>query len=79
MTRLVQELEADGLVRRAASASDGRVVEVRATPKGRRVLLAARRRRVASLSGLLANLDGEQLTVLDDAATLLERVLRWHY
>lgn len=79
MTSLVQELEADGLVRRTASRTDGRVVEVRATPKGRRILQAARRRRVASLGGLLTSLDGEQLAVLDEAASLLERVLRWHH
>lgn len=76
MTRLVQELEADGLVSRTASRSDGRVVEVRATPRGRRVLLGARRRRVAALGALLADLRGEELGTLDGAASILERVLR---
>jgi DNA-binding MarR family transcriptional regulator len=79
MTRLVQELEAEGLVRRIPSASDRRVVQVRATPKGKRLLLAARRRRVASLRGLLAGLEPEQLAVLDGATSLLEDLLRWHH
>jgi DNA-binding MarR family transcriptional regulator len=75
MTRLVQELEGDGLVRRTPSRSDGRVVEVRATPRGRRVLLAARRRRVAALGGLLAALEPEELAALDGAASILDRVV----
>ncbi len=79
MTRLVQELEADGMVSRAPSASDGRVVEVRATARGRRVLLAARRRRVASLSGLLADLEPKDLAALDHAASLLEKLLARHH
>jgi DNA-binding MarR family transcriptional regulator len=78
MTRLVQELEGDGLVRRTASPADGRVVEVRATPKGRRVLLAARRRRVAALGALLADLRQEELTALGDAVSILERLLGGH-
>lgn len=50
MTRLVQALEADGLVRRRRSRTDGRSVRVAATAKGRQVLERARRRRVEALA-----------------------------
>lgn len=79
MTRLMQELETEGLVRRIPSASDRRVVQVRATPKGKRLLVSARRRRVASLRGLLAGLEPEHLAVLGEAVSLLEDLLRWHH
>src|SRR5205809_4567228 len=50
MTRIVRGLEADGLVGRRADPDDGRVVRVRATAKGNRVLQRARERRIANLA-----------------------------
>ena len=75
MSRVVADLEALGLVRRAPSATDGRAVAVTATAKGRRVLQAGRRRRVASLAGRLEGLGKGDLAVLDRAATVLEQAL----
>src|SRR5919202_2064335 len=57
MTSIVRGLEREGLVRREADRADGRIVRVRATAKGTRILQAARRRRVAHLAGRLAQLD----------------------
>jgi DNA-binding MarR family transcriptional regulator len=76
MTRLVRALEADGLVRRAADASDGRRVRVRATARGRALLEAARARRVALLTARLASLDAAERDALEVAVAALERVTR---
>ncbi|MDP8938172.1 MAG: MarR family transcriptional regulator [Actinomycetota bacterium] len=75
MSRVVADLEALGLVTRTMSTTDGRSVEVSATAKGRRVLQAGRRRRVATLSQRLDGLSARDLAVLDRAATLLEQAL----
>lgn len=76
MSRLVRGLERDGLVAREPDAEDGRVVWVRATPAGARVLEAARARRIASLTRLLEGLDPIEVERLGAAVAALERVLR---
>src|SRR5437868_13069961 len=48
MTRLVAALEAEGLVERVPDPRDGRVVRVRATARGRRLLMAGRAGRGAA-------------------------------
>ena len=53
MSRLVSGLERDGFVVREAAEDDARAVRVRATPKGRRVLVQGRERRVTELVQLL--------------------------
>src|SRR5919202_5265919 len=45
MTRIVQALEAEGLVRREADPEDGRVTRLHATGKGERVLWRGREQR----------------------------------
>src|ERR671925_2097042 len=45
MTRIVQALEAEGLVRREADPQDGRVTRLHPTAKGERVLWRGRERR----------------------------------
>ena len=74
-SKLVTELEALGLVTRESAPGDRRVTEVRATPRGRWVLQAGRRRRVANLAGRLGDLGPDDLAVLDRAAAILEEVL----
>ncbi|MCB9851561.1 MAG: MarR family transcriptional regulator [Phycisphaerales bacterium] len=49
MTRLVQELEKENLVRREPDPADGRAFRIAATPKGRRLLLQGRKRRIGAL------------------------------
>jgi DNA-binding MarR family transcriptional regulator len=75
MTRIVQGLEAAGLVRRVRDADDGRVHRLHATPKGRRVMQRGRERRVAQLATLLGRLRPEEVTRVREAAELVERVL----
>jgi DNA-binding MarR family transcriptional regulator len=75
MTRIVQALEAAGLVRRARDPHDARVHRVHATAKGRRVMQRGRERRVANLATLLDRLSPEQIARVHDAAGLVERAL----
>ncbi len=74
-SKLVAELEALGLVTRETSATDRRVTEVRATARGRWMLQAGRRRRVAVLSARLGRVGADDLATLDRAAEILEDVL----
>ncbi len=74
-SKLVAELEGLGLVIRSTSPDDRRVTEVRPTARGRWMLQAGRRRRVANLAGRLAALGPEDLAALDRAAEILEEVL----
>ncbi len=50
MTRIVTGLEEDGLVDRRDDAKDGRLTQIHATAKGRRILAAGRARRVEALT-----------------------------
>ena len=75
MSRLVSGLERDGFVVREAAEGDARAVRVRATPKGRRVLVQGRERRVAELAALLDDISADELLTLGSAAEILEQVL----
>ena len=75
MSRLVSGLERDGFVVREAAEDDARAVRVRATPKGRRVLVQGRERRVAELAALFDDISADELLTLGSAAEILERVL----
>src|SRR5919202_4708009 len=61
MTRIVQALEAEGLVRRESDPNDGRVTRLHATAKGERVLWQGRERRVANLAALLERLSAAEV------------------
>ena len=50
MTRLVKELEADGLIARQSDESDRRVTRISATPKGKQLLKQGRNARVELLA-----------------------------
>lgn len=76
MTRLVQELERDGLVRRRPDADDARASRIEATAKGKRLLMDGRRRRVAALSDRLSKLSVAQLEALREGVDVLESVVR---
>jgi DNA-binding MarR family transcriptional regulator len=75
MTRVVQALEEDGLVRRARDPNDGRVVRLRATAKGRRVMQQGRTRRITTLGALLMRLSAAEVQRVREAAELVERAL----
>ncbi len=75
MTRIVQALEAAGLVRRDRDAADARVHRLRATARGRRVMQRGRERRVASLAALLERLPPQDVARVRAASELVERAL----
>jgi DNA-binding MarR family transcriptional regulator len=75
MTRLVDGMERDGYVVRAADPDDRRAVIVRATAKGVRALRKGRARRVDALATGLRLLSAEQLATLAAGVDLLERVI----
>lgn len=74
MTRLVLGLERDGLVKRERDTTDARVIWIRATGKGERLLYDGRRRRVAELARDLDELPASDLRHLTRAAEILERI-----
>jgi DNA-binding MarR family transcriptional regulator len=76
MSRLVDGLERDGLVRRARDPDDARGVLVAATPKGSRTLQRGRSRRVETLAAGLRTLDRRELDEISRGAELIERVTR---
>jgi DNA-binding MarR family transcriptional regulator len=75
MTRIVQALEEEGLLRRERDQHDGRVTRLRATTKGKRVMWRGRERRVQALASLLSRLDANEVERVREAAELVERAL----
>lgn len=76
MSRLVSAMEGQGLLLREGDSSDARVVRVRATAKGIRILQAARARRLSSLQVVLETLTADELQALATASDVMERVSR---
>jgi DNA-binding MarR family transcriptional regulator len=76
MTRIVQSLERDGYVQRDSDPSDGRVVRLNATAKGKRVMQQGRQRRVQNLAHLLGGLSPGEIAKIQEAAELVEEALR---
>ncbi len=74
MTRIVTGLEDDGLVERRADASDGRLTQIHATAKGRRILIAGRARRVEALARAVQSLDRQSRAELASGVRVLDRL-----
>ncbi len=74
MTKVVQALEADGLVRREAISGDKRGTRLVATARGRRIMEEGRRRRVQRLAAELRDLPASERATLAKAAAILERL-----
>ena len=75
MTRVVDRLEEEDLVTRAADTGDRRVARVALTASGRELVRRNRRRKDAYLARALANLTPAELATLDRAAGIIERIL----
>jgi DNA-binding MarR family transcriptional regulator len=74
MTRIVAALAEAGLVAREPDADDRRVVWVRVTGEGRRLLDRSRRRKEVYLARAMRSLRPDELAALEEAAELLERM-----
>jgi DNA-binding MarR family transcriptional regulator len=78
MSRIVAGLERSGLVEIAADPQDARRLNIRATPRGVRLLQKARQKRIASLAKNLELVEGERLEVVARAVEILNEVMgRW--
>jgi DNA-binding MarR family transcriptional regulator len=74
MTRIVAALADAGLVAREPDPDDGRVVRVKVSPEGRRLLDRSRRRKEAYLARAIRGLEARELDTLEDATAILERL-----
>ena len=74
-TRMVDNLEAAGLVSREASRADRRAVVVQLTGKGRRRVEEIRRLRDAWLAARMSALTPEEVAALEAALPVLEALL----
>ena len=76
ISKLIVELEAHGLIEREIDPADRRIVRVRATAKGTKVLHDGRQRRVAALVASLGSLSIRDRATLTRALPVLERIAR---
>ena len=76
MARLVDALEAAGLARRDADKNDLRAVRIRATAKGRKLLLEGRARRLRELTKMLEKATGAERAALASTVATLQRLLK---
>jgi DNA-binding MarR family transcriptional regulator len=74
-TRMVTRLGREGLIVRARDPADGRSSLVSASSRGRELLRRLRKRRTAYLARRLRELDLDEVTALERAAEILERLL----
>jgi DNA-binding MarR family transcriptional regulator len=74
MTRIVNDLEQRGFVRRSDNPQDKRQARVSLTDAGRAVLIANRRRRNDWLARRLAELEPTEREILRKAVPILEKV-----
>jgi DNA-binding MarR family transcriptional regulator len=75
ITKTVTALEADGFVERVRSATDRRIVLVRATPSGRALLERGRAARVRLVAELLSGIGVRDRRALDRAAKVIAVLL----
>ena len=74
ISRLVKDLEAEGLVRREKAQGDARVQRVSATARGKKLLQEGRRRRIERLAADLEELTPAEWRLLGEAAHLMEKL-----
>ncbi|MBP6014100.1 MAG: MarR family transcriptional regulator [Alphaproteobacteria bacterium] len=76
MSRLVAELEADGLATKAGDTQDRRALRIAATAKGKALLEAGRERRLSVLTAQVEGLSRTERDLLRKAAEILVRLNR---
>ncbi|HKS73902.1 MAG TPA: MarR family transcriptional regulator [Terriglobales bacterium] len=78
MTRIVTGLEKSGLAEREPDAKDARRVLIHATAQGKRLLMRGRQARIENLAAQLDGLSFQELTDLQTAVQILDKILqRW--
>ena len=76
MSRIVAGLKRSGLVAIVPDRKDARRLQIRATPKGKRLLQEGRQRRIRYLAEHLEMLSQRELEKLREAVGVLERVVQ---
>jgi DNA-binding MarR family transcriptional regulator len=71
MSKLVTDLEAEGLVAKRADREDKRGLRIEVTAKGRALMEEGRRRRLALLQKRLSKLSRDERVLLDQAAEIM--------
>jgi DNA-binding MarR family transcriptional regulator len=74
MTRLIAAMEDGGLIEREPDKEDRRVVRIRATTKGKRILEEGRDRRIAVIAEALAALPDTDVKAIALALDAIEKV-----
>ncbi len=72
ISRMVKDMEFDGLVSRSPDASDGRVQRIAATERGRQILNRGRQRRVEALAERIASLSAADRRIVQRALDVLD-------
>jgi DNA-binding MarR family transcriptional regulator len=76
MSRLVSELEAEGLAKKTVDASDKRGVKIAATAKGQALMERGRARRLQHLSAAIAALSADERKALAIAGSIMLKIAR---
>lgn len=76
ISKLVRDLEREGLVERTVDPADGRIQRITATIKGKKLLLDGKKRRVERVTAALSALPGADQRLLARAAELIETLAR---
>jgi DNA-binding MarR family transcriptional regulator len=76
MTRIVNALEAQGLVTKVRDEVDGRSIRLAATTEGKFLLLDGRKRRVNALARQIRSLSAADQRTLSEASRILAEVIR---
>jgi DNA-binding MarR family transcriptional regulator len=79
MSRIVEALVREGLVKREVNKQDRRSITISSTEKGTRIMHEGRNRRERRLIKLLSRLDSREIMCLGDAAAILSRILGGEY
>ena len=75
MSRIVDALESDGLVRRCANEQDRRAVVIEATEKGTAILWLGRKRRVKFLAKHLSRLSETERKHIERAVQAIQKAM----
>ncbi len=75
MSRVVEALVREGLVRREANRDDRRYVIISPTDKGTKIMHEGRNRRERRLIKLLSQLDADEIRCLGKASRILSKIL----
>ncbi len=73
-SRMIKDMEYDGLVERLPDPQDRRSNRIQATPRGREIFEKARRRRIQAIAGKLAALKPDQIALLEETLPILEQI-----